>query len=216
MAIFIAVVRGDHGAGFTASFPDFPGLALHEPTLDQLLAKAREVLAQHIETMLGAGKTISLPTPAHAIPRNEVLLVAAVDVPDDLGIAHVDLEIPALALARIDSVARRYGLTRSALFVQAVDHWATLEGIPRDGRSEASGSLTLFDFVNPSELKVEPTATAAYPPLPPESSPSAPEVTTAEVSISDIAAELERLIEGSQGSKPTRAAEWRPANMKGE
>ena len=210
MAIFVAVVRGDHGAGFTASFPDFPDLALHEPTLDQLLAKAREVLAQHIESMLGAGKTISLPTPAHAIPRNDALLLAAIDVPDDLGIAHVDLEIPALALARIDSVARRYGLTRSALFVQAVDYWATLEGIPRDRRSEASDGLTLFDFVNPSELKVEPTATEAYPPLHLESSQSAAETTTAEVNIGDIAAELERLIEGSQRAKPTEQAGRRP------
>jgi len=214
MAIFIAVVRSDDGAGFTASFPDFPGRALHESSLDQLLAKAREVLAQHVENMLSDGKTIGLPTPAHLIERGDALLLAAVEVLDDLATTHLDLEIPSLALARIDSVARRYGLTRSALFVQAVDHWARQEGVPHDGRGGAADSLTLFDFVNPSELKVESTATDTYPPFHPETSQGAGEVTATEVNISDIAAELERLIEGSQGSKPT--TEPRPANLKGE
>jgi sterol desaturase/sphingolipid hydroxylase (fatty acid hydroxylase superfamily) len=48
------------------------------------------------------------------------LLLAAVDLSDDLRIAHVELAIPALSLARSDSFAQRHGLTHAALFVEAV------------------------------------------------------------------------------------------------
>jgi predicted RNase H-like HicB family nuclease len=209
MAIFIAVVKRDGESVYTASFPDFPGLAVDGSTLDHLLARTREVLALHVERMLEANKPISVPTPAHEIERNAALLLAAVDIPDDLGTTHVELEIP--ALARIDSMARPHGLTRSALFVQAVNHWAMQEAIPRDRRSAAPEGPTLFDFVNPLELKVEAPATEAYPPLRAEADQSAGEGTVAEVNISDIAAELERLIEGSSGPKPAETVERRSA-----
>jgi hypothetical protein len=41
------------------------------------------------------------------------------EVPNDLGISALNLAIPALSLARIDSIARRHGLTHSTLFVEA-------------------------------------------------------------------------------------------------
>lgn len=209
MAIFIAVVRREGETAYTASFPDFPGLAVGEATLDQLLARAREVLALHVERMLEANRAIGVPTPAHEIERSDALLLTAVEVPDDLTTTHVDLEIPALALARIDAMARRHGLTRSALFVQAVDQFAMQDGIPRERRMV--DGPTLFDFVNPPELKVEAPAAETYPPLRSEAEQSAGEGTVAEVDIGDIAAELERLIEGSSGPKPAETVERRPA-----
>jgi hypothetical protein len=63
-----------------------------------------------------------MPTAADAIELDDAFLFAAVDVPDDLRIAHVDLAVP--ALARIDAFAQRHGLTRSAVFVEAVNRWA--------------------------------------------------------------------------------------------
>jgi predicted RNase H-like HicB family nuclease len=209
MATFIAVVKKDGQSAYTASFPDFPGLAVDGTTLEQLLARAREVVTLHIERLLEANRTIGIPTPAEAIERGDALLLAAIDVPDDLETAHVDLEIP--ALARIDAMARRHGLTRSALFVQAVNYWAMQDGIPRERRSAAPDGPTLFDFVNPPELKVEAPATETYPPLRAEAEQSAGEGTVAEVNISDIAAELERLIEGSSGPKPAETVERRSA-----
>jgi len=208
MAIFIAVVKREGQTAYTASFPDFPGLAVGEATLDQLLARAREVLALHVERMLEANSAIGVPTPAHEIERSDALLLTAVEVPDDLGTTHVDLEIPALALARIDAMARRHGLTRSALFVQAVDQFA-MQGIPRERRMV--DGPTLFDFVNPPELKVEEPATETYPPLRAEEEQSAGEGTVAEADIGDIAAELERLIEGSSGPKPAETVERQSA-----
>jgi len=211
MATFIAVVKKDGQTAYTVSFPDFPGLAVDGTTLEQLLARAREVLTLHIERLLEANRTIGIPMPAESIERGDALLLAAIDVPDDLETAHVDLEIPALALARIDSMARRRGLTRSALFVQAVNYWAMQDGSPCERRSAAPVGPTLFDFVNPPELKVEAPATETYPPLRAEAEQSAGEGTVAEVNISDIAAELERLIEGSSGRKPAETVERRSA-----
>src|SRR5213078_4327429 len=80
--------------------------------------------------------------------------------PDDLAIAPLELELSALALARIDSFARRHGLTHAALFVEAVNRWAMQETMPRE-RRETSEAPTLFDFSNPLEVRVEPIAAAA-------------------------------------------------------
>jgi predicted RNase H-like HicB family nuclease len=216
VSIFIAIVKRDGQAAYTASFPDFPGLAVEGPTLDRLLARAREVLGLHVERMVETNKAIGVPMPAHEVDRSDALLLAAVDIPDELATAHVDLEISALALARIDSFARRHGLTRSALFIQAVDHWALQEAVPRDRRSEGSDGPTLFDFVNPLELKVETQATEAYPLIDPIAGGHAGERAMAEVSIDDIAAELERLVEGSSGNKPNEATMQRSPQAEGE
>jgi predicted RNase H-like HicB family nuclease len=216
MAVFIAVIKRDGEATYTASFPDFPELAVDGPTLDRLLAKAGEVLALHIERLLEVHRAIAVPTPADAIERGDALLLAAVHVPDDVGITDVELALPALSLARIDSIARRLGLTRSALFVQAVNRWEIEMAVPRDRRAAAPDGPTLFDFVTPLELRVEAPATA-YPPLPAVNTQAAEEGATAQVSLVDIEAELERLIEESSGPKPDDAIEGRPVKeVKGE
>src|ERR1700752_4116056 len=127
MTTFIAIVRSDSEYQYTASFPDLPGCTASAATLDHVIAKAREALSLHIEGLLEANQRICSPTAADAIERSDAVLVAAIDVPDDLRIAHIDVAIPALSLARIDSFARRHGLTHGALFVEAVDRWATQE-----------------------------------------------------------------------------------------
>jgi len=216
MATFISVVKRDGEAAFTAWFPDFPGLAAQATSLDELLARAREVLAHHVERMLEANTAINVPTPAHEIERHDALLLAALDIPEDMRPTHIELEIGALALARIDSMARRHGLTRAALFVQAVNHWAMQEAIPRDRRGEIPDGPTLFDFANPLELKVEAPAIESYPPLQAEADHSVSEGTVAEVDIGDIAAELERLIERSSGSNEDGTVKRPSSKAKGE
>src|SRR5437868_10262549 len=106
MAIFIALVRAAGEAGYTASFPDFPGCPVAALSVELVIAKAREALLAHIECLLEANHKLSLPTPADAIERGDALLLAAIEVPDDLAIAPLKLELSALALARIDSFAQ--------------------------------------------------------------------------------------------------------------
>jgi predicted RNase H-like HicB family nuclease len=163
VTFFIAIVRDDGDGGYTASFPDFLECAVNAPTIDGVMAKAKEALLVHLERLLAAGLTIGSPTSPEAIERGDALFLTAIEVPDDLRLVHVDVALPALALARIDSFARRSGLARGALFVQAIDRWAWLETKPSERRSGISDGPTLFDFGNPLELKAESIAAAIGP-----------------------------------------------------
>jgi hypothetical protein len=147
-----------------------------------------------------------LRSAADAIERGDALLLAAIDVPDDLRIAHVDLAIPALSLARIDAFAQRYGLTRSALFVEAVNRWAVHKTAPRERRGGMSNGPTLFDFDNPLELKVEKISAGINP----EDEAAiqqrdASDEGDIQCNVDDITAELVRLLEGPGEAQPTEA-----------
>jgi predicted RNase H-like HicB family nuclease len=207
MASFIAIVTRDGDAGYTASFPDFPACAVGGPTIDVVIAKAREALSMHIERLLEANQRICIPTAADAIERGDAFLLAAVDVPDDLRIAHVDLAIPALSLVRIDALAQRCGLTRSALFVEAINRWALRETVARERRAGASDGPTLFDLGNPLELRVEAITAAVDPPdRPATDKRDTGERDDTEANLGDITAELVRLLEGATEPPPTEAA----------
>lgn len=207
MAIYIAVVRSDGDSGYAASFPDFPGCAASAPSLSHVVVKAREALLSHVERLLEANQRICSPTAAEAIDRGDALLVAAVDVPDDLRIAHVELAIPALSLARIDSFAQRHGLTHATLFVEAVNRWAIQEIVPRERRAEISAGPTLFDFGNPLELRVEAIAANVDQSGPAavqgEGATQAPDP---DGKADEIMAELVRMLEGSTEPELTDAA----------
>jgi predicted RNase H-like HicB family nuclease len=204
MATFIAIVKKDGDVGYTASFPVFPSCAVAALTVDHLIARAREALSLHIERLLQANHRICDPTAADAIERGDALLLAAVEVPDDLRIAHVDLAIPALSLARLDAFARRHGLTPAALFVEAVNRWAMQEAAaPRERRGSAPDGPTLFDLANPLELRVEPIAATIDPQDDAVTRErEASEADDVKAKVDDITAELVRLLE--QGEVPAQ------------
>jgi predicted RNase H-like HicB family nuclease len=209
MAIFIAVVRGAGDAGYTASFPDFPGCAVGASSVEFVIAKAREALLAHIECLLEANQKLCVPTPADAIERGDALLLVAVEAPDDLGLAPINLEISALSLARIESFARRHGLTHSALFVEAVNRWAMQETMLRERRAETTEGPTLFDFGNPLEVRVEPITAGANPqdetamPAPSHAEKAEDNI---QCNVDDITAELVRLLEERSEPQPTNAS----------
>jgi predicted RNase H-like HicB family nuclease len=101
MAIFIAVVTNDGKSGYSASFPDFPTCAVAARTVDEVIIRARHALLAHVEALPAAGQEIVVPTAADAIARNGALLIAAIDVPDDIRTVRVELDVPALSLGRI-------------------------------------------------------------------------------------------------------------------
>jgi predicted RNase H-like HicB family nuclease len=215
MATFIAIVKRDGDAGYTASFPDFPSCAVAAQTIDHVIARAKEALSLHIERLLEANHRICDPTAADEIERGDALLLAAVDVPDDLRIAHVDLAIPALSLARIDAFARRHGLTHATLFVEAVNRWAMQETAPRDRRASAPDGPTLFDLANPLELRVEPIAAAVEAQIAAgieaqddaaTREREADEQRDVEAKVDDITAELVRLLEERAEPQPSDRA----------
>jgi predicted RNase H-like HicB family nuclease len=208
MAIFIAMVRRDSDSGFTASFPDFPGCSASAPTVDRLLAKAKESLSLHIERLLEANQGICVPTVADAIDPGDALLLAAVEVPDDFRTVHVDLAISALSLARIDSFARRHGLTHSALFVEAINRWAMQEAVPTERRAGVEQGPTFFDFIHPPELRVETVAAGIFSQGEPRSRESETDREhNIETNSNDVTAELVRLFEESPDPQPPEEPE---------
>ena len=206
MATFIAIVRSHGRYGYAASFPDFPGCVVEGPTLDNVIAKAKEALPGHIEQLLDGNQRVCAPTAAEAIERGDALLLAAIDVPDDLRAVQIDVAIPALALARIDSFAQRHGLTRAALFVESVDRWAMQEAAPRDRREATSVGPTLFDFHNPLELRVETFEGRADHDDTRSDEPGSMEEVGVPNIADDITSELARLLDGSSASRPTDEA----------
>jgi predicted RNase H-like HicB family nuclease len=200
MATFIAIVRTDDDLGFTASFPDFSGCVVAASTLDRVLAKAKETLVKHLENLLTANQEICIPTPADTVERADALLLAAIEVPDDLRLLNVELAIPALSLTQIDSFARRHGLSRDALFVQAVDRWAAQELQPIERRGRMPDGPTLFDFGDPLELKVE--AIAAESDSDKEEERDREQQASDQCNTDEITAELQRLLDGRTKPEP--------------
>ena len=184
MPTFIAIVQVDSDGRYTASFPDFSECSVSSLTLDEVIKRAREALLQHVEILLEAGQTVHSPTAFDAIQRADALLFAAIEVPDDLGTVHLEIAVPALSLARIESLAGRLGLSLTTLFVKAVDRWAMHEGLARGGEGVGADGPTLFGFATPSELRVEAAAAAflpAYAPLTGDGEPRHEDGITAEL-----------------------------------
>jgi predicted RNase H-like HicB family nuclease len=204
MTIFIAIVRTDGNSGYTASFPDFAGCAVTASTVDLVIARAKEALLAHVEHLLDARQKISVPTAADKVEIGDALLLAAVEVPDDLRTLSVELALPALSLARVDAFARRRGLTRSALLVEAVDHWILQENMPgeRRGGGAASDGPTLFDFANPLELRMETIAADIGLPGEAASEQGKGEKIEPTTDANDITEELARLLDRRSGPQP--------------
>src|SRR3954464_6018408 len=91
MTTFIAIVHRDGNSGYTAAFPDFAGCAVAASTVDLAIARAREALLAHVERLLDASQKIPVPTAADNIETGDALLLAAVEVPDDLRIPGFNL-----------------------------------------------------------------------------------------------------------------------------
>ena|SRR5437763_502615 len=123
MTTYIGLIHKDPGSDYGVSFPDLPGCISAGPTIDEAIVMAREALALHIGGLLEEGEQVPPPSPADAIDRNNALAMAAIEVPDDMRVERVNITVPALALQRFDAFAARQGMSRSALFVEAVHRW---------------------------------------------------------------------------------------------
>ena len=213
MATFIAIVHGNGFDGYTASFPDFPECSVHASTLDHVISSAQECLLAHIERLLETNQTICNPTAVDVIERGDALLLAAVNVPDDLGIVHVDVAVPALSLARIDSLAQRHGLTRAALFLEAVRRWAGQATKSGDVRQRMPDGPAVFDFDNPLVLEIESIASPVGDQAIAEER-DAKEQIDIRGNSDDITAELARLFDGGAEPKPKTAGKARKRSIR--
>jgi predicted RNase H-like HicB family nuclease len=119
---YIAYLHKERDSDFGVSFPDFPGCTTAGRTLDEArLAPA--ALAMHIEGMLQDGETIPEPSTLDALkndPAREgaiyflVPVSPMVDKPVRINVTARESQ-----LHKIDELASKAGMTRSAFLVQS-------------------------------------------------------------------------------------------------
>ena len=124
MANYVAVIHKDPKSDFGVSFPDFPGCVSAARTLNEAKDMAQEALALHIAGMREDGETIPGPSDFEALVSNpefsDAVALLVISVPDLKPRAiRVNVTIPEDTLRRIDTVARKKGLSRSSFLVQA-------------------------------------------------------------------------------------------------
>ena len=108
----------------TVSFPDFPGCVSAGSTLNEAEDMAQEAPALHINGMREDGEPIPGPSDFETLVSNPeyscAIAFLVISMPDQKPKAiRVNVTIPEDTLKRIDTVARKKGLSRSSFLVQA-------------------------------------------------------------------------------------------------
>jgi hypothetical protein len=117
MATYIALVHQIAAGRCRVSFPHLPGCVAAGDSLHEAIAMWRWRTTSSIcwrpanRCRFPVWSTRSIAT----------VLVAAIEVPDDLTTELIDLAVPGPALGRFDLFAERRGMTRSAFLPEAAN-----------------------------------------------------------------------------------------------
>lgn len=124
--MIVALVHGKPG-NYGISFPDFPGCVAGGDTIDEAVARGREALSTHVETILDEGMTLPTPRTVDAIHMDpgfsddlaEAVTVAALDFDLPSKSVRVNVSFDETLLKRIDRAAQASGETRSGFLAGA-------------------------------------------------------------------------------------------------
>lgn len=120
---YVAYLHKDSGSDFGVSFPDFPGCVTAGKTLAEAASMAAEALAAHIALMRADGDEIPEPSSFDDVendPDREgafCVLVSAKPAADQP--VRVNIMARESQIERIDELASKAGMSRSAFMVQA-------------------------------------------------------------------------------------------------
>ena len=124
MANYVAVIHKDRKSDFGVSFPDFPGCISAGNTLNEAKDMAQEALALHIEGMREDGEPIPSPSDFEDLVSNPeysdavaFLVISVADLKPKA--VRVNITIPEDTLGKIDTAAKRKGMSRSSFLVHA-------------------------------------------------------------------------------------------------
>ena len=124
MANYIAIVHKDPRSDFGVSFPDFPGCITAGSTIDEAKDMAHDALSLHIKGMLEDGDNIPVPSKLEDIMDDSdysdaaAILVVSVSEVRPRSV-RVNITVPEDTLRKIDSVAKKRGMSRSSFLVHA-------------------------------------------------------------------------------------------------
>jgi predicted RNase H-like HicB family nuclease len=117
---YIAYLHKDKKSDFGVSFPDFPGCVTAGRTLAEAQKLAREALELHIEGMIADGEALPDPSPLDALAgdparKDAVVILVHVEVAEKA--ERFNITARKSQMQKIDALARKRGMTRSAYMV---------------------------------------------------------------------------------------------------
>ncbi len=127
MANFIGVVHKDPKSEFGVSFPDFPGCITAGSSIDEAKDMAHDALSLHIKGMLEDGENIPVPSKLEDIMEDPdfsdaaAILIVSVSKAKPRSV-RLNITVPEDMLRKIDSVAKKRGMSRSSFLVHAAQH----------------------------------------------------------------------------------------------
>ena len=124
MANYIAVIHKDPASDFGVSFPDFPGCVTAGRSIDDAKDMAQDAISLHIKGMLEDGESIPVPSkledimddPDYADAAAVIIVTVSDAKPRSV---RVNITVPEDMLRKIDSMAKKKGMSRSAFLVHA-------------------------------------------------------------------------------------------------
>ena len=127
MANYIAIVHKESKSNFGVSFPDFPGCITAGNSIDEAKDMAHEALTLHIKGMMEDGENIPSPSKLEDIMEDpdysDAAAVLIVSISDAKARSvRVNITIPEDILRRIDTVAKKRGMSRSSFLVHAAQN----------------------------------------------------------------------------------------------
>ena len=130
MANYIAVVHKDPKSDFGVSFPDFPGCITAGSSIDEAKDMANDVLSLHIKGMREDGEKLPAPSKLEDIIDDPdyldavVILVVSVSEAKPRSV-RVNITMSEDMLRKIDTVAKKRGMSRSSFLVHAAQNAIT-------------------------------------------------------------------------------------------
>ena len=127
MANYIAVVHKDSQSDFGVSFPDFPGCITAGSSIDEAKDMAHDALSLHIKGMLEDCENIPVPSKLEDIMDDPdysdaiAILVVSVSEAKPRSV-RVNITVPEDILRKIDTVAKKRGMSRSSFLVHAAQN----------------------------------------------------------------------------------------------
>lgn len=123
MTTYIALLRKEAKSDYGVDFPDFPGCVTAGRSLEEARLMAEEALRGHVETMLEEGEALPEPTALDAIMadpdnRDAVAFLVELHQPSSKAV-RINVTIPEADLRAIDELAKRQGVSRSKLLLNA-------------------------------------------------------------------------------------------------
>lgn len=127
MANYIAVVHKDPKSDFGVSFPDFPGCVTAGTSIDEAKDMAHDALSLHIKGMLEDGECIPDPSKLEDIiaepAYSDAVAILVVTVSETKSRSvRVNITVPEDVLRKIDAVAKKRGMSRSAFLINAAQN----------------------------------------------------------------------------------------------